>query len=223
MSNFLKLIIALCRTTASLSVNEFSNNKLLFILCEHTTNINYLIQHGLFISESEYQSAKLKELDESEIINIFDKIDYLQTNNFLIPTKRKLSKDEIIKICIDDSSKHLLVSFMQIRQGKKFNDIIRNEYLQLKQNDELSFNAYLLVCLFNEFNCPIADDLLFDSLGINWTIGLDKLKSYCEDILLIKEEVIVPRHYLIGNIVFVENYSNEMIVYKSITKVKYLI
>ena len=201
-------------------LREFNNYPILFIVTEHNSNYNYLkLNYRLPHFE---QIFELGKVTEGEIDSIFQKINTLEANSQLSKIHRPLSDSTLKILCLEGYGRHLIVILMQIRRGKQFIEIIKDECIKLESLDTTLFssNVYYLICLINKLNFKIPDEMIFHSLQKDLLSGYKELKKYCAGIINDSGDFLQPRHKIIANEVYnIQFYGNNKIILASLKSI----
>lgn len=183
-------------------INEqYSNNQILFIIGDNLTNYNNLLSEYNFITEDIRTFKKLSILDNTEIESILNKIDQLEAEGKLSKINRALKNSELKKLCATKFGNHLLIVFLQLRKGKRFTEIIKDECRNLEKIDPTNFTikAYSLVCLFRTLKLEIPANILFKSLNQDQWNGFNIIARNCPEILIVRDGRLIPRHSIIAH------------------------
>lgn len=185
-------------------ISQYYKKPILFVIAENNTNYHNLINDNNFVPGYLHEVLQLKLLDDSEIEQIFSKIKTLENDKKLTKIKRHLNISELIELCKTKYAKHLLVVFLQIRLGKRFPDIIKDECKNLKAIDESGFTiiAYIIICLFSKLGVDTHAQLLFHYLGKPKWKGEEDIERNCSGIVIYSGRYYRPRHSIIGAEVF---------------------
>ena len=180
--------------------------KLSIIMSERTNvwNVSYEDRFQLPL-----QTYELKYLDYKEAGYLLDK---LSENNSLGMLKN-YSREEQLKKLLNNYGKQLLVTLYEVTNGKKFEDIIKDEYNNI--SPILAQQMYKTVCLLNRLNYPVRAGIITTIYGVNFSEFEKKFFKPLEEVIIAKQNkydkdwYYEARHPYIADMVFKLILSNE--------------
>lgn len=123
------------------------------------------------------QSYDLPYLSKSEILELLRKLEQYDLLNHL----KNLTQEERIKSLEKQSGRQLLVALHEVTLGKKFEDIIVDEYNEIKPR--LAQYLYLTICTLNRYRIPVRAGLISRMYGIKFTDFHQKFFGPLEEVV----------------------------------------
>lgn len=157
---------------------------------------------GAQVSTSITASHDLPYLRENEIVSLLgllEKHDSLGTLKSLTPDERKRELSEI-------AGRQLLVALHEATFGKRFEEIIEDEYNQIVPSE--AQRIYLTICVLNRLDVGVRAGIVSRIHGIEFSEFKEKLFAPLEDIVqtewdpVIRDYMYKARHPHIADIVF---------------------
>lgn len=151
--------------------------KVLIIGCSRTSDWS-IVNKDFFIKPIEFN---LPRLSDNEIKNILLKLQEHSALGHL----GELNERERISFFKEKAERELLVALKEATLNKNFDEIIANEFSNIKSQD--AQNAYLLVCLVYQFRYRIPQSLLVRILEYDISDIREKIFKFTEDIIFFDE------------------------------------
>ncbi|AFV02983.1 MULTISPECIES: hypothetical protein [unclassified Dehalobacter] len=178
----------------------FKNNgaRILIIGASRSSDWNLLSQESILAKHKEYPMGKLSDFEIPAILN------KLKINNCL-GTLTGIDELEQINIFKSYSERELIVALREITTGKKFDDIIANEYFSIKSS--LAQQAYKYICIVNQYRYRIPQSLLLRIIGVDLSQVQEILFKFTEGIISYEETkdkddyLISARHSVIASVI----------------------
>ncbi|MBK7682252.1 MAG: hypothetical protein IPJ26_07185 [Bacteroidetes bacterium] len=141
-------------------------------------------------------SFDLHQLDEIECEDLADKMIELESEEKLSIRHLELTKEERVKLCKENSKRHFVVAMLQIRYGKRFSDIIIEEFEKIPS--EKGKEAYLMVCFCNHLGLSIPESIVISALHLTSSLSINEFHSYTEGIVIFSKYGLSSRHPIIA-------------------------
>jgi len=192
---------------------DFINQKILFVLSDNNINLKVSKRFTFYPSNAFIQYTTLDLLKDSEVDDMIFKIQTLQETGELEKIHHTVSFEELRNMCKEEFGRQLIVAMMQIRKGIRFKEIIQAECdnLYSEESQRFIFYSYLSVCMFQTFDLPFFDDLLFYAFDKKRISGIHELDDYCSTndvanesagLMIYKNGYLFARHPIIAQVVF---------------------
>lgn len=188
-------------------VSALERHQVLFILAEQKSKYDDIISEiEGYIDRSLYFEHDLHRLTIKECEALAGKMIALEWERKLVPAHLPLSKSERVSLCVKEADFHFVVAMLQLRYGKRFRTIITDEIDGLPDKAQ---EAYIRVCFFNVLNIHIEGSLLYDSLELNSSAEIKKIKSAMSALITVSRTRLKARHARIAREVCRANVSDK--------------
>jgi len=182
-------------------INTLIAKKILFVFADQpdrwnriTPKVRELITAGhLFVYE-------LHQLDEIECEDLADKMIELESEEKLSIRHLDLTKEERVKLCKENSKRHFVVAMLQIRYGRRFSDIIIEEFEKIPS--EKGKEAYLMVCFCNQLGLQLPETIVISALHLTSSLSINEFHSNTEGIVIYSKYGLSSRHPIISREIY---------------------
>jgi tetratricopeptide (TPR) repeat protein len=170
------------------------------ILCtEHPDRWAYVANKLPFLRSESTGIHRLHRLQVEECEALVDRAIEYEISGRL---KRacELSREDRLALCIEGAQRHLVVAMLQMRNGERFEAIIRREYdrVQLKAGRE----AYALVAYCETLRLQLPLDLLLRTVGVAAAIDTEEFFQSTDGLFDTSEDAcFTTRHRLVARTV----------------------
>ena len=151
-----------------------------------------------FVTE-DYDVRYLSSKEINELLELLERHRSLGTLERATPEERK-------KIFVEGAGRQLLVALHEATLGKPFEDIIADEYAEIRP--KRAQEVYLAVCVLNRLDVPVRAGLIARSFGISFTDFQENFFQPLERVVLTafdkrtRDHTYSARHPHIAQIVF---------------------
>jgi len=178
-------------------INSLSAKRILFILADQPDRWNRVTHKVRELNTAgQLFSYDLHQLDEIECEDLADKMIELESEQKLSIRHLELTKEERVILCKENSKRHFVVAMLQIRYGKRFSDIIIEEFEKIPS--EKGKDAYLMVCFCNNLGLAIPESIVISALHLASSLSINEFHSYTEGILIFSNYGLSSRHPIIA-------------------------
>ncbi len=178
-------------------INSLSSKRILFVLADQPDRWNRVTPKVRELNTAgQLLSFDLHQLDEIECEDLADKMIELESEEKLSIRHLELTKEERVKLCKENSKRHFVVAMLQIRYGKRFSDIIIEEFEKIPS--EKGKEAYLMVCFCNHLGLSIPESIVISALHLTSSLSINEFHSYTEGIVIFSKYGLSSRHPIIA-------------------------
>lgn len=182
-------------------INFLVNKKILFIVADQPDRWNRITPKIRdIITSRQLFIFDLHQLDEIECEDLADKMIELESERKLSIRHRDLTKEERVQLCKDNSKRHFVVAMFLIRYGKRFSDIIVEEFEKIPSDK--GKEAYLMVCFCNYLGFSIPETIIINALNITSSLKINEFHSNTEGIIVFNNYGLTARHHIIAREIF---------------------
>ncbi len=175
--------------------------KILFIFGEQPDRWNS-IKNKLraILAVPQFMPFSLSKLELNECDVLVDKMMDLESLQKLTSRSPNLTREERLSICRESADRHFLVAMLQTRFGKRFSDIIAEEFENIPS--KAAKEAYLTVCFWHRWGFALPEGIFVACLGLNTSLDFNDLKSSTDELLTFTSNGVSARHRVIATEIF---------------------
>lgn len=182
-------------------INSLNPKNVLFVLADQPDRWNKVLPKVRELNAASLLTIyDLHQLDEIECEDLADKMIELETKGKLSIRHINLTKDERVALCKENSKRHFVVAMLQIRYGKRFSDIIIEEFEKIPS--EKGKEAYLMVCFCNHLGLQIPESIVISALHLTSSLSINEFHSYTEGVLIYSKYGLSSRHPIIAREIY---------------------
>lgn len=178
-------------------ITFLSAKNILFVIADQPDRWNRVVSKVRELNTvGQLFSYDLHQLDEIECEDLADKMIELESKKKLSVRHLNLTKEERVILCQENSKRHFVVAMLQIRYGRRFSDIIIEEFEKIPS--EKGKEAYLMVCFCNHLGLSIPESVVISALNLTSSLGINEFHSYTEGIVIYSKYGLSSRHPIIA-------------------------